>query len=393
VPDHLLTVLAPMLTHRPQRRFNVFDVMHHGTHEKQLSNVFTWLLKADATHGLGSAFQRVFVEEVNRQLGAKGREPIADQAFGVRQEQNTAPDGEPADIADIVLDGDDTTIVIENYGVPDGHEHSYYGYLDYGARQTPPKSVVVLLCESGLGGALVEGWDNAPVVLYATLLDRVYEHIQQLPKYRSDYVEQYYFIENMHRHYTNRTALTMDREGLMQFVAALCRGGEAERFGQKHQDAVARQLADQLREEAIQRYSEGRELLGMAKTILRDYCDATLAPRVNESLGRNVLGKAMVPWSGISAWEVSIAPHPDFTDKAESTYVAHLVLGPSAWYEVTKGRWQGTAIQPDFTRVMLLDDRTGGQVVISGVSIVEVLEGLGPEDTRLHDEMVSLLEP
>ena len=393
MPEHLLTVLAPMLTNRPQRRFNVFDVMHHGTHEKQLSNVFTWLLKADETHGLGSAFQRIFVEEVNRQLDAKGREPIADQAFGVRQEQNTAPDGEPADIADIVLDGDDTTIVIENYGVPDGHEHSYYGYLGYGARQTPPKCVVVLLCESGLGGALVEGWDNAPVVLYATLLDRVYEHIQQLPKYRSDYVEQYYFIENMHRQYTNRTALTMDREGSMQFVAALCRVGEAERFGQKHQDAVARQLADRLREEAIQRYSEGRELLGMAKTILRSYCDATLSPRVNESLGRNVLGKATVPWSGISAWEVSIAPHPDFADEAEGRYVAHLVLGPSAWHAVTKGRWQGTAIQPDFTRVMLLDDRTGGQVVISGVSIVEVLEGLGPEDTRLHDEMVSLLQP
>jgi hypothetical protein len=329
---------------------------------------------------------------VNRQLDEKGREPIVDQAFGVRQEQNTAPVGEPADIADIVLDGDDTTIVIENYGVPDGHEHDYQGYLDYGASQTQ-NSVVVLLCESGLGGALVKGWENAPVVLYATLLDRVYEHIQPLPKYRSEYVEQYYFIENMHRHFTNRTALTMDREGLMQFVDALCRAGEAERFGQKHQDAVARQLADQLREEAIQRYSEGRELLGMAKTILRNYCDATLSPRVNESLGRNVLGRAMVPWSGINAWAVSIAPHPDFTDKAEGTYVAHLVLGPSAWYEVTKGRWQGTAIQPDFTRVMLLDDRTAGQVVSSGVSIVEVLEGLGAEDTRLHDEMLSLLQP
>lgn len=78
----------------------------------------------------------------------------------------------------------------------------------------------------------------------------------------------------------------MDRAGLMQFVDALCRGGEAERFIQKHQDAVARQLADQLREEAIQRYIEGRELLGMAKTILRDYCDAILTPRVNETLGR-----------------------------------------------------------------------------------------------------------
>src|SRR4051794_14294543 len=336
VPDHLLTVLAPMLMNRPQRRFNVFDVMHHGTHEKQLSNVFAWLLKADATHGLGDAFQRIFVEEVNRELGKKSREPIADQPFGVRQEVNTAPAGKSADIADIVLDGEDTTIVIENYGKPDGHEHDYYGYLAYGASQPPPKSVVVLLCESGLGGNLVEGWENAPVVLYAMLLDRVYEHIQQLPKYRSEYVEQYYFIENMHRYFTNRTALTMDREGLMKFVDALCRGGEAERFGRQQQDAVVRELADQLREEAIQRYSEGRALLKDARTILRDYCDAALSPRVNETLGRKVLGKALVPGKGINFWEVSIAPHPDFADEAEGKYVAHLVLGPSAWHAVTE---------------------------------------------------------
>jgi hypothetical protein len=42
---------------------------------------------------------------------------------------------------------------------------------------------------------------------------------------------------------------------------------------------------------------------------------------------------------------------------------------------------------------VLLEERTGGQVVDTGVSIVEVLEGLGAEDTRLHDEMVSLLQP
>ncbi len=391
MPKDLLTVLAPMLTHRPQRRFNVFDVMHHGTHEKQLSNVFAWLLRADATHGLGDAFQRIFIAEVNRGLVKDDRELIADQPFGVRQEVNTAPAGKPMDIADLVLDGDDTTIVIENYGVPDGHEHSYHGYLAYGAIQGPQNSVVVLLCENDFGGNLIEGWENAPVVLYATLLDRVYAHIQELPKYRSEYVEQYYFIENMHRHFTNRTALTMDRAGLIEFVDALCRGGEAERFGQQRQDAVARQLADQLREEAIQRYTEGRELLGEAKQVLRAYCDATLSQQVNETLG-HVLGKARTPWSGVHAWSVSIAPHPDFADKAESTYVVHLVLGPSAWHAVNRGRWQNSEVQPDFTRVLLLDDRTGGSVVPSGVSIVEVLEGLDADDRRLHDDLVSLLQ-
>lgn len=381
-----------MLTHRPQRRFNVFEVMHHGTHEKQLSNVFAWLLSSGGTHGLGSAFQQIFVEEVNRGLMAQGRALIADQPFGVRQEINTAPAGEREDIADIVLDGGDTTIVIENYGVPDGHEHSYDGYLAYGARQPPGKSVVVLLCESGLGGALVDGWENAPVVLYATLLNRALELIQSLPRYRNEYVEQYYFIENMHRHFTNRAALSMDREGLMQFVDALCTSGEAERFGRQHQDVVARELADQLREEAIQRYTEGRELLRLARNTLRDYCDATLSSRVNETLPRNVLGNASVPGKGINFWEVSIAPHPDFVDEAEGPYVAHLVLGPSAWHAVTQGRWRGTGIQPDYTRILLLDDRTGGRVVPSEVSIVELLgEDFAAAGMQLHSELVTLL--
>lgn len=392
VDRQLLSVLAPMLTTRPQRRFNVFEVMHHGTHEKQLSNVFAWLLNADATHGLGDAFQRIFVEEVNQGLGARGREHVVLQPFGVRQEVNTAPAGKPADIADLVLDGENTTIVVENYGVPDGHEHSYAGYLQYGAEQTP-KSVVVLLCESGLGGHLKDGWQDAPVLLYVTLLDRLYEHVQQVPKYRTDLVEQYYFIENMHRHFTNRTALTVDREGLVEFVDALCRGGEAERFGQQHQAEVARELADRLREEALLRYREGRELLGKAKLVLRDYCDATLSPAVNEALGRNVLGRAAVPWAGVHSWGISISPHPDFAAEAGSQHVAHLVLGPSAWYAVNKGRWKGKLSEADFTRVVLLTEEVGSAAMCSRVSIVDILGILDAEDTRLRDEMVSLLSP
>ena len=64
----LLQVLIPMLTDRPKRRFNVFEVMRHGSHEKQLSNVFAWLLDAEGTHGMGDVFQRIFLAEVNRRL-------------------------------------------------------------------------------------------------------------------------------------------------------------------------------------------------------------------------------------------------------------------------------------------------------------------------------------
>lgn len=56
--DQLVTALIPSLSRSLTEQFNVFRVMHHGTHEKQISNVFAWLLQPDETHELGDAFQR-----------------------------------------------------------------------------------------------------------------------------------------------------------------------------------------------------------------------------------------------------------------------------------------------------------------------------------------------
>ncbi|MGO2186450.1 MAG: PD-(D/E)XK nuclease family protein, partial [Brevibacterium aurantiacum] len=39
--------------------------MHQGTHEKQLSNIFAWLLTVDGTHGLEDKFQQTFITRVN----------------------------------------------------------------------------------------------------------------------------------------------------------------------------------------------------------------------------------------------------------------------------------------------------------------------------------------
>jgi len=50
--EDLVTQLLPTLARSLDASFNVFDVMHHGTHEKQVSNVFRWLLDAEGTHGL-----------------------------------------------------------------------------------------------------------------------------------------------------------------------------------------------------------------------------------------------------------------------------------------------------------------------------------------------------
>ena len=66
--DDLVTGLLPGLGESSKAGFNVFDVMRHGTHEKQISNAFGWLLDAEGTHNLGDLFQRVFVEELNLAL-------------------------------------------------------------------------------------------------------------------------------------------------------------------------------------------------------------------------------------------------------------------------------------------------------------------------------------
>jgi hypothetical protein len=390
VTDQLVQVLIPMLTDRPQRRFNVFEVMHHGTHEKQLSNVFAWLLNTDGTHNLGDAFQRIFLAEVNRELQVHGEQPIAEDSYGVRQEVNTSAMGDGEDIADIVLDGSQTTIVVENYFSSDGHGHSYYGYRSYGARQTQ-RSVVVLLCEQEIRSALTDGWQNAPVVLYSTLLTELLEHVHQHSGYRSEHVEQVHFIENMHRHFTNRMAVTMNRDGLISFVDAMCRGGEADSYGAQRPEEAARRLGDRLREEAIQRFGESRELLGKTKSILRSYCAATLGAQVNQAMGAEVLGEVYVRWSGIHLWSVSFKTHPAYSTSHSRDFVAHLEFGPSAWHALNRGRWKAACgFEPDYTRIFILDDH-GDKAAQSTVEVAELLEGLAPDDHRLRDEIIELL--
>ena len=379
-----------MLTDRPKRRFNVFEVMHHGTHEKQLSNVFSWLLDIDGTHGLGDGFQRIFLAEVNRKLRLLGEDAIAEDSYGVRQEVNTAALGDGEDIADIVLDGSQTTIVVENYFTSDGHGHRYEGYRSYGARQTA-RSVVVLLCEHEIRSALADGWERAPVVVYSALMEELLAYVSQQQGYRNEYVEPYHFIENMHRHFTSRMAVSMNRDALVAFVDAMCRGGEADVFGQQRSDVAARMLGDRLREEAMQRFGESRELLGRAKGILSSYCVATLREQVNDAMGAEVLGDVHVRWGGIHRWAVSFKRHP--ADKAyhDRDFVVHLELGPSAWDAINRGWWQAAAIsEPDYTRIFVMDDR-GDKAIQSEVSVTEVIEGLATDDYRLRDGIVELL--
>ncbi|MEI2641428.1 MAG: PD-(D/E)XK nuclease family protein [Candidatus Nanopelagicales bacterium] len=149
-------------------QFNVFDVMHHGTHEKQLSNVFGWLLDTQGTHHLEDRFLRIFIEEVNRDLPESGQFAATD--YLVLQEVNTAlGTGQAPDISDLVLMNDEAVIVVENYYTSDGHGHNYAGYLSH-SRRDGRQGAVVLLCEDYDSARQTQGWEEASVVTYGKLL-------------------------------------------------------------------------------------------------------------------------------------------------------------------------------------------------------------------------------
>ncbi|WP_313554936.1 PD-(D/E)XK nuclease family protein [Miniimonas arenae] len=186
--DHLVTALVPSLSRSLAEQFNVFRVMHHGTHEKQLSNVFAWLLRPEATHGFGDSFQRLFIEQVNRGLAEGDQVPPV--GYRVLQEVDTSAHDDPGkDIADIVLTNASASIVVENFESSDGHGHGYYRYLAYGATGGK-RSIVVLLCARRERHLQTDGWENAVVVTYAELLDRLATHVEGDAAWRRTHPQQ-----------------------------------------------------------------------------------------------------------------------------------------------------------------------------------------------------------
>ena len=54
--------------------------MRHGSHEKQISDVFRWLLEPEGSHGLGTRVQEILIEELNRVR--EGEEPFTRDRTG-----------------------------------------------------------------------------------------------------------------------------------------------------------------------------------------------------------------------------------------------------------------------------------------------------------------------
>ena len=267
----LITGLLTRLSQSSNVGFNVFDVMRHGDHEKQISNVFGWLLDAQGTHNLGDTFQQIFVTELNR--GRPEEDRFTHGSYLVRQEVNTSDAGDARDIADLVLESDQECLVIENYFTSDGHGHSYDGYLRF-AQRGSRRGAVILLCRDEDSSRQTRGWEQASVVTYDRVVASLRRSIDDDLDYRRTHSEPYSFIDQMQRKFgRQRGRGRMNDSEVLDFISGMCATGEAKRYREQSQDLAAKRFADDTANQALEIFSEGRELLQRIKGRLKRFCE------------------------------------------------------------------------------------------------------------------------
>lgn len=391
----LATVLIPTLGRSAEAQFNVFDVMHHGTHEKQLSNVFRWLLETQASHQLGDAFLRIFIEEVNRGLPESVQFAVTD--YTVFQEVNTAQGAEAdgQDIADLVLMNDESVIVVENYYTSDGHGHDYAGYLSHSVRDGK-RGAVVLLCEDHDSARQRLGWEKASVVTYRSLLERLWQVVSGDHQYQRKHPEPCSFIEQMYRKFVKGRG-PMEDQQVLDFVVAMCVTGEAGRYGEQQHGSAAERFANEVAQQARERFGEGRDLLTRAKDRLGNFSREHIRRQLNLALGEGFAGQVVSNYQGIYRWTISFSlPGFALPQEAESGEPPlRLKFGPSAWFANEQDLHWKVKIDPknaDYSRLFITWEATR-EIRQSVVTVQEVLDGLSADDMRLRDEILSLIQP
>ncbi|GAB2603839.1 hypothetical protein GCM10009696_06740 [Kocuria himachalensis] len=383
-----VTALVPTLSRSLAEEFNVFRVMHHGTHEKQLSNVFAWLLTADATHALGDAFQRIFLERINAELPID-KQHLPSTGYRVVQEVDTRGDEEAAggqvgmDIADIVLSRQDAAVVVENYGTSDGHGHDYRRYHDH-AVGPGRAAAVVLLCHRRAAHRQQDGWEQAVVVTYAEVLGDLRAHVDRDRSWCRRHREQLFFIQQMIDHFVEGPA-AVNLDDQISFIQAMCETGESARYGYRSQDRATQEFADLVAEHARRQLEDSRKTLASVKAGLRSFAQTTLKDQVNETVGSGRVTKVEARLAG--KWEWCVALY-----RADAQPTILLVFGPTAVVE--NERAPELVSDPDYSRVFVTLKATGQQglkrIVQTDVSLGEVINGLSPDDDRLREAVLAV---
>lgn len=383
-----VTALLPSLSRSLAEQFNIFRVMHHGTHEKQISNVFSWLLTPDATHDLGDAFQRIFLSCVNQSLPDDGH--LSSTGYQVTQEVDTrvevelTREGVGMDIADILLTRDNAAVIIENYGTSDGHGHDYHRYREHAAA-SGRDAAVVLLCHRREAHLQRDGWEQAVVVTYADVLDRLQQHISQNAAWARGHPEQLFFIQQMVQHFVEGPA-AVNLDDQISFIKSMCDTGESVRYGYRPRDRVAQEFADLVAEHARRQFDDSRRTLAAAKTALRGFARTVLIGQVNAEVQEGQLEKAETRFVGKWEWCV----HLHRPDPHRNLF---LVFGPTAVEEIA--RISARDIDPDYSRVFVTHEAAGelhlDHVIQTDVGLDEVINGLPRDDVRLRDAVLALV--
>ncbi|GAA1322981.1 hypothetical protein GCM10009592_04820 [Brachybacterium rhamnosum] len=381
----IVRMLLPSMSRSLAEQFNVFRVMHHGTHEKQLSNVFAWLLEPDASHELGDTFQKIVLEHVNAGLNSEWLLPAS--GYRVAQEVATpGDDGLPSplgdDIADIVLSRTDGAVVIENFGTSDGHGHSYARYLALGTSGERP-AAVVLLCQRRETQLLRDGWENAVVLSYGEVLSDLQAHVNRTPAWRRRHPDQDFFIRQMLEHFVEGPA-AVNTEDTISFLTTMCETGESARYGHRPRDLASQEFADLVAEHARRQLEDSRKLLADVKGALRTYARAVLMEQVNARIGEGTIEQVVTRFVGKWEWCVEL-------QRADASPTIFLEFGPTAVVE--QERVPNPLDQPDYSKLFITHASLEGDgvksIIQTEVSLAEILAGLSPEDLRLLDAVLA----
>lgn len=386
--DGFVTALLPSLSKSLAEQFNIFRVMRHGTHEKQLSNIFSWLLTTDATHGLEDTFQLIFLARINAVLPAGGTLP--DSGYRVVQEVDTRATEEIAagavmDIADIVLSRPDAAVVVENFETSDGHGHDYQRYLAHGTAGGRP-AAVVLLCHRHDFHRLRNGWEQAIVITYADLLTELHAHVDGHRRWQDRHPDQLFFLRQMIEYFVEGpAAVNVDEQ--IRFIKTMCETGESARYGHRPQERAAQEFADLVAEHARRQFEDSRATLASVKDRLRTFARTVLTDQLNAYLSHGSIDKVATRFVGQWEWCVEL-------QRRDELPAVFLEFGPTAVVE--NARIPLPLNDPDYSRVFVtLQAPTGegiSRITQTDVSLSGVLDGLEPDNLRLRDAVLSLID-
>lgn len=386
--DGFVTALLPSLSKSLAEQFNIFRVMHHGTHEKQLSNVFAWLLTIDATHGLGDTFQRIFLARINTVLPV-GR-TLPDSGYRVVQEADTRGGEEIAagaarDIADIVLSRPDAAVVVENFHTSDGHGHDYQRYLAHGTAGGRP-AAVVLLCHRHDILRLRDGWEQAALVTYADLLTDLHAHVDRDQRWQDRHPDQHFFLRQMIQHFVEGPA-AVNVDDQILFIKTMCETGESARYGHRPQERAAQEFSDLVAEHARRQFEDSRTTLASVKDRLRSFARTVLTDQLNASLNHGTIEKVTTRFVGQWEWCVEL-------QRRHQLPAVFLEFGPTAVVE--NARLPMPLSDPDYSRVFVTIQAPTGEgisrIAQTEVSLSDVLNGLELDDYRLRDAVLLVID-